>query len=165
MSNRTKGNISRHTVSFTVTAGTYSVGDVIQGLKTIEKVAIVGIGAGKIVNVVASDRAQNVADLDVHFFGNELDGTYTDQATFDPSDNDIQEYFGCMELRKHHSFVDNSVSVPDINQRDIPFELGVNADGKQETSLRLVVQDKAGVTFAAPTDFQLDIYVQHPDGP
>ena len=81
----------------TITAGAYAAGDVVGGLLTFAQAASIYKGEGKIVKVVVIDDGGQDENLILHLF----DRTFTadaDNAAWDPSDADMQNCIGHIEI-------------------------------------------------------------------
>jgi len=164
MPNNVKGNISALKFELGIDATPdYTDGDVLDGVQTLSAAAIFGLHAGKIVGAVINNSAALEIDIDLHFFDQPLsNSTITDNAAFDLAVGDKEKYIGTIEMRKHKTFTSVSVSLPDVNQRDLPFELGVDSAGKRSVDLYVLPQVKAAFNADAATNLDITVYIEHP---
>ncbi len=141
----------------TITAGLYAAGDALGGLLTFANAARVAGGGGTITKVVVIDDDQELAPIDVVFFDQTF-GATADNAAFDPTDADMQNNIGYIDIAAtdYADFNDNSVAAKTSGLR-MPFDYDLVAAG---TSLfaQMVVRDTP--TYTATDDLTIKITVQ-----
>ena len=106
----------------TITAGAYAAGDALGGLLTFANAARVAGSSGRIVKVVIVDDDLQLAPIDIVFFNQTFTNT-ADNAPFDPSDADLENCIGYVDVAAtdYAAFADNSVACKASGLR-MPFD-------------------------------------------
>jgi len=138
-------------------AAIYAAGDALGGLLTFAAAARVAGGGGTITKVVVIDEDQERAPVDVVFFDRTF-GATADNAPFDPTDADLANCIGYLDVAAtdYENFVDNSVAVKASGLR-MPFDYDLVAAG---TSLFAQMVVRSTPTYTAVDDITIKITVQ-----
>ena len=138
-------------------AGLYAAGDALGGLLTFANAARVAGGGGTITKVVILDEDQELAPIDVVFFDQTF-GATADNAPFDPSDADLANCIGYVDVAAtdYADFVDNSVAAKASGLR-MPFDYDLVAAG---TSLFAQMVVRSTPTYTAVDDITIKITVR-----
>lgn len=137
----------------TITAGAYSANDAVGGLLTFADVTPVGTAGpnGAILgSVIISDLGKQNAILDLVLFKATFTAT-TDNAAFDPSDTDILNCIGYVQVSSYASFNDSSLGT----LRNINLPIPATADGKIYGQL----VTRTAPTYTATSDLQITLEV------
>jgi hypothetical protein len=129
----------------TVTAGAYSSGDAIGGLLTFKNITTAGNGdRGALVeSVLIVDEAAQGADVDLVLFDRTFTAT-ADNAAFDPTDADLLNCIGVVNITTHYAFNDNGISI----ERAFGLPIPSTTDG----SIYGQLVSRGTPTYAATTD-------------
>lgn len=140
-------------VALTVTAGAYSTGQCVGGLQTVStNMFNVNVGTGEIRGITISDEAKQSLDVDVVFFDtNPASTTFTDNATLDIADADLDKISTVVQVRTHVTFNDNSVSISGDIARLIRATTTTN-------KIYFTLVARGSATFAAVTDVSVGLY-------
>lgn len=138
-------------------AGIYAAGDALGALLTFANAARVAGGGGTITKIVITDEDQELAPVELHLFDQTF-GATADNAPWDPSDADMANYIGYVDVAAtdYADFVDNSAAAKASGLR-MPFDYDLVAAG---TSLfgQLVVRSTP--TYTAEDDITIKITVR-----
>ena len=129
-----------------ITAGAYSIGDVIGGIHTIANAARVSGKCTTLDTLVITDLAMQDADIKIWFFNaNPANGTYTDNGALDIHDTDLGFCIGCISVLSsdYNDATDNSVAT----LRNIGLKLTPAA-----TSLFAIAEIEIADTYASTSD-------------
>ena len=137
----------------TITTGIYSAADAVGGLLTFIQAASIYKGNAKITKVVIIDDGNQDANLILHIF----DRTFTpdaDNAAWDPSDADMQNCIGHIEIpaANYMAGANNSQATVEV---DFPFDL---IDGG--SSLFAQLECVGTPTYTATDDITVKITVE-----
>ena len=140
-----------------VDTSAYSDGDLIGAAEIALPLAVRADGlkeaSGIIQAVIATDLADNSADLDVYFFDRELTNTtFSDNDAWDVSDVDLLTLIGVANLSDHRSLSDNSNS--QLLNIGLPFVLPATS-----TILYAVLVSRGTPTFATASDLTLRVAI------
>jgi len=157
------GRVGADVVEVTVTptisaAGIYAAGDALGGrLDFAGVIRAAGARAGVITKVVITDDDQELAPIDIVFFNQAFTAT-ANNAPFDPSDADLQNCIGFVDIAvtDYADFVDNSVAAKSSGLR-MPFPF-VLAPGSTTLCAQMVV--RATPTYTATDDLTVKITVE-----
>ena len=138
----------------TITAGLYASGDALGGLLTFADAARLAGGTGIITKVVIVDDDQEIAPIDIVFFDQTFTAT-ADNAPFDPSDADMQNCIGFIDVAAtdYADFVDNSVAAKGSGLR-MPFAFDLVG-----TSLFAQLVVRATPTYTATDDITVKLTI------
>lgn len=163
MSNRTRGNYTERLVSLTTTAAAHSTGDVLTALTEVTLAGRFGVSNGIIVGATLYNKLSNGTDIKLLLAKNTMaNTTFTIGSPLTVADADLDEVIGTIDLVKHTDFADNCISEPALNQRPIPFELGLTAANEQLTSIYVALIAAAAITPGTTTDLNLALLLKHP---
>lgn len=139
----------------TITAGLYAAGDALGLMVTFANTARVAGGGGTITKVVVIDEAGQLAPIDVVFFNQTFTAT-ADNAPFDPSDADMANNIGYIDVAAtdYADFVDNSVAAKTSGLR-MPFDYDLVG-----TSLFAQMVVRSTPTYTATDDITIKITVR-----
>ena len=137
----------------TITAGAYAAGDAVGGLLTFAQAASIYKGEGKIVKVVVIGDGAQDENLILHLF----DRTFTamaDNAAWDPSDADMQNCIGHIEIAAadYMAGANNSVATVLI---DMAIDLAATG-----TSLFGQLESVGTPTYTAVDDLTIKVTVE-----
>ena len=140
-----------------VDTGAYTSGDLIGAAEIVLPLAVRSDGlkeaSGIIQAVIATDLADNSANMDVYFFDRELTNTtFSDNDAWDVSDVDLLTLIGVAALTDHRSLNDNSNS--QLLNIGLPFVLPATS-----AILYAVLVSKATPTFATSSDLTLRVAI------
>lgn len=142
----------------TITAGAYTAGDAIGGLLTFAN-AVRGSGRSRatITNVTIVDDAKQSAPIDLVFFNQTFTAT-ADNAAFDPTDADMQNCIGYIDVAAtdYAEFNDNGVAAKSSGLR-MPFSFEL-VDGGTSLFAQAVIRNAD--TFTATDDLTIKITVE-----
>ena len=133
-------------VTPTITAGAYSVGDVIGGIQTIADAARVAGKCTTLDTMVITDLAMQDADIKIWFFNaNPANGTYTDNGALDIHDTDLGFCIGVLYILSsdYDDATDNSVAT----LRNVGLKLTPAA-----TSLFAIAEIETADTYTSTSD-------------
>jgi hypothetical protein len=135
-------------------AGIYAAGDALGGLLTFADAADSDYGSGVIEAFVVIDKDQEMDGLELHLFNQTFTAT-ADNAAFDPSDADMANWIGFIEVvaGDYADFADNSAAI--LRNQNLPFNLV--ADG---TSLFGQLVTRATPTYTATSDITVKLIIQ-----
>lgn len=135
-------------------AAIYASGDALGGLLTFANAARLAGGSGVITKVVVVDDDQELAPIDIVFFNQTFTAT-ADNAPFDPTDADMQNCIGHINVAvtDYANFVDNSVAT----KRNVGFWFELAAG---QTSLFAQMVVRATPTYTATDDLTVKITVE-----
>ena len=136
-------------------AGIYAAGDALGGLMTFANAALAAGGSGTITNVVVIDEDQERAPIDIVFF-NQTFGATADNSPFDPTDADLANNIGYVDVAAtdYANFVDNSVAAK-ASGLWMPFDYVLVG-----TSLFAQAVVRSAPTYTAVDDITIKITVQ-----
>ncbi len=152
-----KGDVVTIAVTPTISAaGIYVSGDALGGLLTFANVVRAPGRGGVVTKIVVIDDDQELAPVDLVFF----DQTFTaiaDNAPFDPSDADMQNCIGFIDVAAtdYADFTDNSVATKTSGLR-MPFDFQLVAAG---TSLFAQMVVRATPTYTATDDLMVKVTI------
>jgi len=139
----------------TISTGIYAAGDALGGLLTFANAVRVAGGSGVITKVVIVDYDQERTPVDLVLFNQTFTAT-ADNAAFDPSDADLANVIGYIDVAAtdYANFVDNSVAAKSSGLR-MPFPITLVG-----TSLfgQLVV--RSAPTYTAVTDISVRLTIE-----
>lgn len=138
-------------------AGIYAAGDALGGKLTFANAALASGGSGMITKVRIVDDDQELAPVELVLFNQDFTAT-NDNAPFDPSDADMQNCLGFIDVAQtdYASFVDNSVAAKTSGLRmPFPYQLG---SGGSTMYGQLVVRGTP--TYTATDDITVIITVE-----
>lgn len=140
-----------------ITAGAYVADDALGGRMEFGAVASVNGGKGAITKVVIVDDADQAAPVDIVFFDRPFAAT-ADNAPFDPTDADLQNCLGWIDIANtdYSSFTDNAVAAKSSGLR-MPFPF-VCAAGRMTLFAQMVV--RGAPTYVAIDDLTVKITVE-----
>jgi len=163
MTNKIRGAVSSYQLNLVNTAGAYVAGQAIGGTQELQGAAIKGIHSGKIVGASVFNNELVNADLDLLFFSNAAAALSIDNSEFFLQSSQDDQFIGLMEIRNHKTYGTRQVSWPDINQRDIPYEVFPEAstNGSQGDSLFMVAVIQSPATFVTVNDLHINVFLQH----
>ena len=100
------------TVTPTVTAGAYTAGDAVGSLMTFTNITCSNMQKGQITSVQVTDKSDQAVDYNLVMFKSLPGGTFTNDAPFDPSDDDLLLMLPVISIADtdHFSFNDNGMS-------------------------------------------------------
>ncbi len=135
----------------------YSDGDLIGTAEIALPLAVRSSGvreaSGIIQAVIATDLADNSANLDVYFFDRELTNTtFSDNDAWDVSDVDLLTLIGVANLSDHRSLSDNSNS--QLLNIGLPFVLPATSH-----TLYVVLVSRGTPTFGTASDLTIRIAI------
>ena len=139
----------------TVTAaGAYTAGDAVGGLLTFANAGDASYSSGVIDAVIVIDKDSEDVALELHLFNVTFTAT-ADNAAFDPSDADLANYIGYIEIGTgdYTAFNDNSVAC--VKNQNLQFNL-VDAG----TSLFGQLVTRGTPTYTATTDITVKVVIQ-----
>lgn len=133
----------RITASSTVGTGSHALKDAVGGIFTFANAAAVSGGTFLLEQLVVHDIGQAMPDLDIVLFDRTIAGTVTDDSAFDPTDADILNIVGIVQVGGGHwcDFSDNSGASMDVNK-------AIKVDG---TSLFAAIVARS--VFSPATDY------------
>lgn len=140
----------------TISTGIYASGDAIGGKLTFANAAASAGAGGRIVKVVIVDNDGEEAAIDLVLFDQDFTAT-ADQAAFDPSDADLANCLGYIDIlaADYASFVSNSVAARTDNSRlPFPFKLSTG------TSLYGQMVVRGTPTYTADDDLTIKIEIE-----
>lgn len=139
----------------TITAGAYVVGDALGGLLTFTNASHGNNLSGSVEAVRIVDRAQQLVALDLVLFDQTFTNT-ADNAAFDPTDADMENHVGTINLpaASYFDFNDNA-AVYVVPSPAVPFV----TVGTPNLFGQLVVRS-GPPTYAATSDIRVRLYVQ-----
>jgi hypothetical protein len=134
-------------------AGAYTAGDALGGLLTFANAAEKGRGSGVVQTVILIDNDVEEDATELHLFNQTFTAT-ADNAAFDPSDADLANYVGSINVSagSYTAFTDNSVAT--VNNAGLAFELVSGG-----TSLFGQLVTRGTPTYAATDDVTVKITV------
>ena len=139
----------------TITAGAYTAGDAVGGLLTFADAVRTNGGGGIVSKVVIIDDAAQLAPLDLVLFNQTFTAT-ADNAAFDPTDADLQNCIGYIDIAAtdYANFNDNAVAAKSAGLR-MPYPIILSG-----TSLfgQLVV--RGAPTYAATDDLTIKLTIE-----
>ena len=143
------------TATPTIDTGLYASGDAVGGLLTFDGAGSWPKYSGTILKVVIIDKDSEKAPLDLVLFDRTFTAT-ADQAAFDPTDADLANYIGFINVAAsdYVAFNDNSVAVKTSGSQ-MPFDYVLNGNALYG---QLVV--RSGPTYTATTDLKVKIVVE-----
>ena len=144
-------------VTPTITAGLYAAGDALGGRLEFANAARVASGGGTITKVVITDDDSEEAPVDIVFFDQAFTAT-ADNAPFDPSDADLQNCIGFIDVAATDfaTFNDNSAAAKASGLR-MPFDFDLAA---AVTTLYAQMVVRSTPTYTATDDLTVIITVQ-----
>lgn len=145
-------------VTPTVDTSAYAAKDSIGGVMTFTNITCQGSNKGQLVAVMVSDKADNAVEYDLLTFNSSPGGTFTDQATVDPSDADLLLMNPVINIAStdHFSFNDNGFSsISSLGSRVQAY----NAETLPGT-LYAVLVSRGTPTYATSSDVTVTLGIQ-----
>jgi hypothetical protein len=102
------GPLVRLSVTPVVNTTQYTAGDAVGGEMTFSGAARFSGGGGTVVGLTVVDKSQQQPTLELVLFNQDFTGT-TNNSPFDPSDADLANVVGVIQLAAWYDFNDNSV--------------------------------------------------------
>lgn len=147
----TEGDTVRVSVTPTISAGSiYADGDALGGKFELANAVLAAGGAGVIEKITVIDEDQELAGIDFVFFDQDFTVT-NDNAPFDPSDADLANCLGFVDIAAtsdYSDFADNSVATKTSGLR-MPFYFKLAAG---QTTLRGQSTVRGTPTYTATDD-------------
>lgn len=136
------------TTALTVTAGAYSTGQCVGGLKTLDLSNYKDALSILLQSVTLVDQAKQSIGMDLIVFDSNPSGTtFTDNATLDMADADMSKILAVVPITSYASFNDNSVGY--AANLSLPIMLDPTAPS---TPIYTTIVARGAPTFAATTD-------------
>lgn len=136
------------TVQPTITAGAYTAGDAIGGQLAITNAVLEAQGSGMITKVIVIDDANQRAPIDIVFF-NQTFGATADNAPFDPTDADMENFIGFIDvLTTDYSQFNDNAGASKASGTRMPFDFTLAAG----TTLYAQAVVRSTPTYAATGD-------------
>ena len=139
----------------TLSLGAYADGDAIGGKLEFEDVRTPYENSGNILSLMIKDNDSEKADMVLVLFSQDFTAT-ADNAEFDPSDADLLNCIGVMEIDDYIEFKDNSVAIYQEDHPHIHFELvegGTSLFGQ-------LVADASTPTYTAVNDLRVELVIE-----
>lgn len=134
-----------------ITTTAYSAGDAVGAVLSFAGAARVAAGSGVVQSVVITDKAGQVANLDLLLFDTNLSVPPTDNAACAIADADLVKCVGAIPVTGHHALADNSVS------RALAVGLGFKL--LAGTTLYGVLVSRGTPTYATSSDLKVRLAV------
>ena len=135
-------------------AGIYAAGDALGGLLTFANAADSDYGSGVIQALVVIDNDQEMDGLELHLFNQAFTPT-ANNAPFDPTDADLENWIGFLEVAAgdYADLNDNSAAI--LRNQNLPFNLVSGG-----TSLFGQLVTRATPTYTAVDDIIVKLIIQ-----
>ncbi len=131
MSNQDRiGGIGK-TVKVTPASSTaaYSINDLVGGklrFRQVGRKAANGLATGRIQDVKIIDDAKQSVGLELWLFSADMDTTFTDNVAWNPTDADLENLIGVVELTSYNTGASNSVTMK--SNVGLLYDLGTGLD-------------------------------------
>ena len=122
---------------------------------TFTGISCTGSEKGRIVAVILTDKSDNATEYDILTFNSTPVGTFTDQATVDPSDSDLLRMNPVINIAStdHFSFNDNGIS----SLASLASGAQGYNSGNLPATLYVALVSRGTPTYAASSDVTLTL--------